>query len=271
MNFRQIFFILSIYLSLGLSYAVEVVRRDELTNEGVSAGFRNIIILIFTLGVIFLLFVGGCILFIWILIKIWRKLSEHQRRKKSLVYDLFVYDLAQCHYNYDSKLKKRNWKLFFLFWKMREIYIETEKGSLETIGKYYGECKKKEGFYLLAVYNKVGVFKYVGQIIIIPYEIKDLIVKKIDRDKNRIMFLTCEGIDRLAGSDYYYIPLIKDPKKNNKFLDFTDQIHKNYIEIDTYRDIIIENLSSYRQGIVQSVETNPFVHFGRRGGESFKK
>ncbi len=271
---KKIWTLISVFLTnIVFINAVQVVQKGgtEATQTGVSEGFRSVVITIFTMGIIFLLFVGGLILFVWVLVKLWKKLSEHNRKKKSLIYDLFAYDLGQCHCNYDPALKKRNWKLLWLFWKRRPVFIENAKGGLQVIGSYHGECIRKEGFYMVALYIKISFFKYIGQIIIIPLELKDKIIKKIDGDGRRTFFLSCDGIDRIAGSDFYYIPLIPDPKKENGYIDFSDKVHKEYIELETYRDIITENLSSYREGIIKSVETNPFVHFGRRGGDSFKK
>lgn len=271
---KKIWMLISVFfLNIVFINAVQVIQKSgsETSQTGASEGFRSIVITILTMGIIFLFFVGGLILFVWVLVKLWKKLSEHNRKKKSLIYDLFAYDLNQCHHNYDTELKKRNWKLLWLFWKRRPVYIENVKGNLRIIGSYHGECIRKEGFYMVALYIKVSFLKYIGQIIIIPLELKDKIIKKIDGDGRRTFFLSCDGIDRIAGSDFYFIPLIPDPKKKNGYIDFSDKVHKEYIELETYRDIITENLSSYREGIIKSVETNPFVHFGRRGGESFKK
>ncbi|MFW6173090.1 MAG: hypothetical protein ACOC5T_05040 [Elusimicrobiota bacterium] len=267
---RNWLLVLAIMLNIVFINAVQVVQKDP-TQEGANEGLKSIVITVLSIGAMVLLLIAGIIIFAWILIKIWKKLSEHKRRKKSLIYDMFCYDISQCHYNYDTSMKKRNWKLLWLFWKRRPVYIENDKGQLEVIGQYHGECYKKEGFYLIGLYNKLSFFKYVGQVIVIPLDLKDNLVKKLDGDGKRTMFLSCEGIDRVEGSDYYFIPLIPDPEKKNSFVDFADKVHKEYIEIETYRDIITENLSSYREGIIKSVETNPFVHFGRRGGESFKK
>jgi hypothetical protein len=272
-NFKKIFLILfTVITHFSISFAVQIApTNNNNNNNGVDEGFKGIVITIFTIGIIFLLFVGLMILFAWILFKIYTKLSELNRKKKHLIYEMFSYDLMQCHFNSDTEMKKRNWKFLWLFWKRRPVYIEKDDGTLDIIGQYHGECYKKEGFYLIGLYNKVGLFKYVGQIIIIPLKIKDKVVKKIQGDKSKTMFLSCEGIDSIQESDYYYIPLIKDYRKENKFIDFADDIHKNYVELKTYRDIITENLNSSKEMVIKSVETNPFVHFGRRGGENFKK
>lgn len=274
LNFKKsVIILVTIILHFCSSFAVQVLPNQNSNNNApeVDAGFKSIVITIFTIGIIFLLFLGIMLLFAWILFKIYQKLSELNRKKKHLIYEMFNYDLIQCHFNADSDLKKRNWRLLWLFWKRRPVYIETENGQLDIIGQYHGECYKKEGFYLVALYNKVGLFKYVGQIIIIPEHLKNSIVKKIAGDKVKTMFLSCEGIDSIQESDFYYIPLIRDKKRDNRFVDFADLIHKNYIELKTYRDIITENLNSSKEMVIKSVETNPFVHFGRRGGDNFKK
>lgn len=268
-SLRRCWNAISLFLhSVILINAVEIVKKDEI-KPAVNEEFRSIFMTILTFGIIFLIIVIILILLTWLLIKIWKKLSEVQRKQKHLIYDMFLFDMIQCHYGYDKTMKKRNWKLLFLFWKRRPVYIENQKGELEIIGQYHGECLKKEGFFLLALYQKEGMFKWIGQVVVIPLKIKDFIVKKIDGDGKRTLILFCEGIDRIEGSDYYYIPLVKDRNNNDKFLDFSDMIHKEYIQLETYRDIIVENLSSYREGIIKSVETNPFVHFSRRGGDNF--
>jgi len=169
-KFKKLIIILfTIITHFTVSFAVQVSPVESINKDGgASDGFKGIVITILTIGVIFLFFVGFMILFSWILYKIYVKLSELNRKKKHLIFEMFGYDLMQCHFNHDRDLKKRNWKLLWFFWKRRPVYIEKDNGELEVVGMYHGECYKKEGFYLLALYNKLTFFKYVGQIIIIP-------------------------------------------------------------------------------------------------------
>ena len=243
------------------TYAVEIYNTSPPLMQETGHSIAVTIITIFLMVSFALICLGG---FFFICLKIYQKVTEHYRRKKHLVYDMFVYDLQQCHYNHDRELKKRNWKLFFLFWNRQPIHIERRDGSLDVIGYYHGETTHRNGLYLLAIYNKLGMFKYVGQILVIPYTAKNQILKKITHKKSKLLILNIEGVDTMFGSDYYLHPLIL--KNEKEFIDFSDEIFKGYIEVEAYRDLLLETLHNYREGIIRSVEANPNIHFKRRGG-----
>lgn len=210
-----------------------------------------------------LIFAGGLMFFAWILIKVWKKITAYSR-KEDFIFTIFQNILQQCVIGYDSKLKRRMKRYLWIFWNRKPVFMENEKGKLELIGKYHGETTKKEGFYMLAVMNKVSLFKTIEQIIVIPLNIKDKIVKKIDIDKKRTIIIRGEGLDTYGIVDYFLMPLIKDEKKKGEFLDFSNLVYKHLIEPQTYQNIISENLMSNRKNIIKSVESNPLVHFGRR-------
>ena len=118
---------------------------------------------------------------------------------------------------------------------------------------------------MIGLYNKLGFFKVLRQIIIIPIKFKDKIVRKEFINKKKVLILKCEGLDEVESTEYYLMPLIKDPKKDKEILDFSDYIHKEFFEKTTLRDTIKENLLQYRDGIIKGVEMNPNLQFKRRG------
>lgn len=251
------------------AYSVQVVKSDDnvMTSQedkiqGTGKFLAYVVLWIMGATILFIIFCGILLGIFWIMWKVYKKLTEYNRGKHDFVYNTFTHDLTQCHYGYDKNMKKRNWKLFWLFWKRKPVYIEGDNG-LEAIGGYHGETYRKNGFYLIGLYNKMGLFKYLGQIIIIPIELKDDVIKKYNVNGEHALIIKAEGIDRFI-RDMYYIPLIKNPKSNKEFLDFSNKISSEYMEVETYRDMISENLQKYREAVIRSVESNPQVHFKRR-------
>lgn len=256
-----IFFILFMTLN---TFAVKVVDSTGNPSPEVSAGAQGVAVTILTFGILGFFFVIFIFIFAWILLKIWKKLTSYQR-KEDFLYSVFETNLNQTHINHDTLLKKRNWKFIWIFWKKNPVFIENEKGKLEVVGSYYGESLKKEGFFMLSVSNKLSMFQTIEQIVLIPLEIQDKIIKKIDVNGGRTIIIKCEGLDSILNVDYFLIPLIKDEKKKNQFLDFSNLVYKNFIEVTTYTDVINTTLMSYRKGITKSIESNPYIHFNRRG------
>jgi hypothetical protein len=262
--------LLALFVSSSI-YSVQVVKSDDNTQnaigstdkiEGTGKFLAYVVVWLMGFFLMFIVFCGILVGLFWLVWKVYKKLTEYNRGKHDFIYNTFTFDLIQCHYNYDKNLKKRNWKLFWLFWKRKPVFVETENG-LEAIGGYHGETYRKNGFYMIGLYNKVTLFKYIGQIIIIPLDLKSKIVKKYNVNGEDAIIIKAEGIDRFI-RDMYYLPLVKNPKKDKEFLDFSDKISESYLGVETYRDIITENLQKYREGIIKSVESNPQVHFKRR-------
>lgn len=260
MNVKKVFSYLTLFsLMFFNSFAVQVVTQ-ETTNPDVASKSASAIFLTFI--ILFFLGFSLILLFIAILVKIYKSLSDYKRKKQDFLFDLFEQDNSQCHINRNTFMKKRNWKRVWLFWKRSPVYINTKEG-LTIIGGYNGECIKKENFYMVSLHNKLGMFKQIEQIIMIPNSLR-FIVKKVVIEKTEVLILDCEGVDQVGNTDYYYQPLIKSKQNEKEYIDFADMIHKEYFEKTIYRDIIKVNLQQYREGIITSVETNPYTQFNRR-------
>ncbi len=249
---KLIILILMLIFCVTNVFSVQVVKQDNGVVTQDNSQLKTIVVMVFTIGTIAMFFVFSVLIFAWILSKIYKKLTEHNKRKRDFMYDMFENDANQCHINRDTTLKFRNWKFLWFFWKRDPVWIDTGKNGMKVIGGYNGECIKKESFFLISVYNKLGFFKYIEQ----------ELLKEIYVGKKKVMILNCEGIDQVDNTDYYLIPLIKDRKGN--FLDFADMIHREYIEKTVYRDIIKEELLHYKIGITKAVEANPAVQLKRR-------
>jgi len=253
-----------LYILTNSVNAIQVVQEEsqQAQNEGVRA------VIITVLSILFIVFLFSALIMaiVFVMIKIYQKLSDYKRKAKDYLYYDFEYQIQQCHINRDYELKYRNPRRFWIFWNRLPVYIDTKDEGLKFVGMYQGETKKKEGIYMIALYNKLSIFKYVEQIVLVPYSLKSYMVKKIHVGKNKALILEAEGIDNVGNTDYYYIPLIKDNTKREKeFIDFADYIHREFFESIIYRDVIKTNLQQYREGVIKSVETNPSIHFKRRG------
>lgn len=257
---KKITYFSQILLSVSSAFAVQVVQNTpNKESEALGAGLATIVIGVFIIGLLSLAFIVG---FILVLMKIYKKLSEYRRNKSDFIYSMFSRDAMQCHTNRDKDMKFRNWKFLWIFWKRVPVFARTSDG-LEALGMYNGEALKKESYYMISIFNKLTMFKAIDQIVIIPLSIKS-IVSKIVINGQKVIIIEADGIDQVANTDYYFQPLIKDPKSNKDYLDFADAIHKDYIEKTIYRDIIKENLQIYRDGVTKAVEANPYVQTGRR-------
>lgn len=251
---------ISILASLPVANAVQVVQQttEPVAQDGAS-GIAVLLLTIFFIGLFVLGFV--CVM-LFIILKVYKAFSQYQREKDDFIYGLYKNDQNQCHVNRNPQMKKRNWKFFWLFFKRKPVYMRNDKG-FDIIGMYDGECYKKEGYYCISLYHKIGMFKTYDNIILIPLKLKDLIVSKINVEGKEVYVLDCEGIDQLGNTDYYFQPLIWD-KSRKEFIDYNDVIHKDYFEKATYRDVIKENLQSYRDNVIKSLEANPKVQYNRR-------
>ena len=99
---------ISIFLtSITSTFAVKIIdntqqQQEELAQEGL----KSIVVTILTIGILGLLFVLFMFGFAWVLLKIWKKLTEVKKGKNDFLYFYNEILLAQCHNNYDRKLKK---------------------------------------------------------------------------------------------------------------------------------------------------------------------
>ena len=260
LNFRKLRVFLLTIILMPMTYAVQVIQEttQPVAQEGAS-GLAVFILTIFFTGLIILGFLAG---FLLVLLKIYKKISEYHRKKKDFIYSLYSADYGQCILNANPNMKKRNWKRLWLFYKRKPVYMRNKEG-FEVLGYYDGECYKKEGYYCICLFHKLGMFKTYDNIILIPIKLKDSIVSKINVEGSEVYVLDCEGIDQIGNTDYYYQPLIWD-KLRKEFIDYNDVVHKEYFEKATYRDIIKENLQLHRENIIKSLEANPIVQHNRR-------
>jgi hypothetical protein len=261
MNKKKLFpYVTSFLFSIFSTFALQVQHTTSNIPSSSNSSLGISILLVLLILFMGFLFIFG---FVWIIIKISKKLSVFTRENKGFWHEHFEFDNQQCEIGADPFMKRRRKRFLWLIFKRNPVYIKTKQG-LEIAGLYNGECNKKEGFYLISIQNKIGMFKRINQIIIIPNEIKDSIIQRLRVGNEKFIEIECEGIDEYGNSDFYFIPLIKDLKNDKKFLDFTDHIYSKYYEKIIYRDMINENLMAYRKGVINSVETNPNVHFNRR-------
>lgn len=252
--------ILLILSSMPIVNAVQVVQQTTpaVAEQGAS-GLATFILTIFIFSMIVIVVLG---FFLYVLLRIYKSISEYTRKKNDFIFGLYKTDLAQCLRNSNPNMKKRNWKRLWFFYKRKPVYMRNKKG-FDMLGMYDGECYKKEGFFCIALFHKLGIFKTYDNIILIPIKIKDELISTINVDGNQVYVLDCEGLDQLGNTDYYYQPLIWD-KTRKEFIDYNDEIHKNYFEKSTYRDIIKENLQQYRENVIKSLDANPKVQYERR-------
>jgi len=250
-----IVYLMSIFC-LNSVFAVQVAEK---TPSAIEQGFGVMVLTVLVMVVIGAVFI---LIFLYAIIIIFKKLSYHNRRNVDYRFEEFTLDNEQALMNRDRELKKRNWLYFFIFWKRSPVYAYTKNGA-QMIGQYNGEVRKKENFYFISLHYKISMFKSIEKLLIIPHEL-EFSVQKLFFGKNKVMFIECEGVDRFSNTDYYLLPLIIDRTNKQKFLDLTEIVKKSYIELNTYRNIISDNLGEFKQGITKAVEMNPNINYKRR-------
>lgn len=207
--------------------------------------------------------VGGICL--WIGLKIYKKINEDRRKKTDLEYFKFKIDEKMCLINADKKYAYRTWYTLWLGRKRADIYAMTELGR-KHIGQYSGEAVKKEGYYLLSLYQKYSFFDRETDVVIFPYDLSKSMIKKND---DFSIDIVCEGVDEVLSSEYYSIPVISNiqsEQAENRFVDFSNQIMEKYYKQYMYRDVIKNNISEFREGIKDATEMNPSIQHKRKGG-----
>ncbi len=244
------------------TFAVQIIQQSEIVEEATtSAGLKTFIIWFFSAGVMIL----GTILFFFLLaviiMKIQKKMSDFMRKKKDFLFSNFEENLSQCHLNRDYQMKFRRMRSVWLLWNRNAVYMNTSNG-LEQIGDYDGESYKKESYFFLALNNKVNFFKNKQTIVVFPIEWYDKIFKKSVVNGKKVILIECKGLDEVGSTDYYFQPLIAD--SDGKFLDLSDKFRQEFTDKVIYRDIIKEELQEHRTAIIKAVESNPYLHQGRR-------
>ena len=260
MELTKIRYFFTMLALMPVTYGATVVQQAPPPVEAsATSGLAELILTLIIIGMFIFIVVG---IFLYIIMKIYKMFVEYRRGKSDFIFKLYTQDLKQCNIGRNTQMKKRNWKLLWFFWKRKPVYMRNDKG-FEVIGNYDGETYKKEGFYCIALHHKLGMFRNYDNIILIPLRIKNQLVSTISVEGNEVLVLDCEGIDQLGNTDYYYQPLIWNKDKSS-FIDYNDDIQKTYFEKSAYRDIIKENLQSYRENVIKSIEANPNVQHNRR-------
>jgi len=260
-------YILGILASPLLVNSVTVVEESNAPTpiEDTKALFSAIpwdwIIIITLITVLICLIFGGLL---WVALKIWKKINEDRRKKDNLEYFKYTNDLKMCIINADKKYIKRVWYKLWIGKKRAKIYANTTHGR-KYVGDYLGEATKKEGFYVLGLYQVYSFFSRETDIVIFPYELSKQIIKKND---DFTLDLLCEGIDEVMSSEYFSIPVFLntgDKMRDEKvFADFSNLVMDKYFKEYAYRKVIKENIEEFKEGMREATEMNPNIQVERK-------
>lgn len=262
MELKKILISAQILFSVGLINAIEIVEKTTLESEPVNEGLRTFMIWFFTAGTMILLVLGFVFLLAVIIIKIQKKMSDYMRKKKDFLFTNFEENLSQCNSNRDYQMKFKRMRSLWILWNRNPVYLNTKSQGLVQIGDYDGESMKKENFFLLAINNKINMFKSKQTIIVLPTDWYEKILRKVTINKKKVILIECEGIDEVGSTDYYFQPLI--PDKDKTYNDISDLFRVNFTEKVVYRDLIKQELQVHREAVIKAVESNPYIHQSRR-------
>lgn len=216
-------------------------------------------------GIATIVILVGIVLTIIVFIIMWviRKFSDNRKSTDDYLYYKFLLDYKMSKINANKAYKRKRLLTCFLTYKRSKIYLESSEGK-KFLGFYDGEMYKKEGqgYFLVAIMQKVSFFKHETDLVIIPKQLKNKIVR-FNLDKTITMF--AEGIDEVMSDEYYSIPLIIDPKSDKgAFIDFSDQVHVEYYENYVLRDVIKTNIEKYKDHVEKATELNPKLQLARK-------
>jgi len=241
---------------LGITIMENVKKTAPVNNSPVGSIIGGAVVMGVGLGI----FVGLIIFIIWFIVN---KIREARRKHSDLLYQKFTIEVSKCHQNRDGRLKKRNYKTFFLTFKRSNILLDTTEEGLKVFGKYDGELIEKDNFVLLSIYRITGIFSREKDIIIIPYELRKLL-KKEKHGKNWELIIKAESIDEALNTDYYGQLVVKDNKNNDKLINFNEYIQENFMKKYIFRQVIKDNLLDYKSSMDKAVEINPNIQVERK-------
>jgi len=247
-------------LLLNNVFSITIIENVKKTAPNPNSPLGSIIGGAIVMGVGLGIIVGLIIFIIWFIVN---KIREAKRKHSDLLYQKFTIEVSKCHQNRDSRLKKRNFKTFFLTFKRSNILLNTQEEGLKVFGKYDGELIEKDNFVLLSIYRVTGVFSREKDIIIIPYELRKLL-KKEKHGKNWELIIKAESIDEALNTDYYGQLVVKDNKDNDKLINFNEYIQEKFMKKYIMRQVIKDNLLDYKSSMDKAVEINPNVQVERK-------
>lgn len=245
------------------SNAVRMVTETAQEPEQVNTTLKWILVIVFGGGAI-VIFIALVLFGLFMLFfKIYKKITEFNRKDKDILFYDFEFDNNQAHFNRDREMKWRNPKLLWVFWKRMPVYANTSKEGLKLLGYYSGETLTKEGYYMVSLYNKLSFFKMIEQMIVIPIELRHLVTKE-HINGVKVMLINCEGVDRVTNIDFYLIPLVKNPKDDQKLINFGLKVQDNLFDNRVQDSIIKDTMVKHKKNIINAVESNPTLHRQRR-------
>jgi len=220
----------------------------------------NVIMPIITIAII-----GGIIIAIvmFIISKIVKRIKLNNRIKDDLEFRKYYLDKKNCEMNKKIKYKYKNPLTIWLLYKKAKIYLNTSEGK-KFCGYYEGELVKKEGYFILAIELRQSFFKREVDLVIFPYKLKKYMIRYND---DFTIDLFCEGIDEVISSEYFSMPVFNNKSNKDKkqiFLDFSDEIIKNYYEKYGYREILKENINQFSENIKKATEMNSQITINRK-------
>lgn len=208
---------------------------------------------------------------IWVALKIWKKINEDRRKKDNLEYFKYSNDLKMCLINSDKRYTGKVWYKLWIGSKRAKVYAVTTHGR-KYVGDYLGEATKKEGFYILGLYQIYSFFNRETDVVIFPYELSKQLIRKND---DFTIDLICEGVDEVMSSEYFSIPVFQnsgDKMKDDKlFADFSNLVMDKYFKEYAYRKVIKENIEEFKEGMRDATEMNPNIQVERKSNSALNQ
>lgn len=254
--------------------AVVVVEQSNAPNpiqdtKDIFSAIPWSLIFTITLITIFVCLIAGVI--IWIALKIYKKINEDRRKKDNLEYFKYTNDIKMCHINSDKKYIYRVWYKLWLGKKRAKVYALSSNGK-KYVGDYLGEATKKEGFYILGLYQIYSFFNRETDIVIFPFQLSKQLIRKND---DFTIDLMCEGVDEVMSSEYFSIPVfmnnVSRTKNDKLFTDFSNLVMEKYFREYAYRKVIKENIEEFKEGMKEATEMNPHIQLERKSVSSLNQ
>lgn len=257
---KRILSFIGMLLLLPVAYSVQVIQSSQSQQTDGWTYFFGTIITFLIIGVVIVIVLGA---FVWFIVWSYNKLVGDYRGKKDFLYYNAMEEVAQCSLFSDSSMRYKSWKTAWIMYKRHPVFIDDGE-NLVPVGLYNGEMNRRTNFFIISLYNKTGIFSYDNSLIILPYELKNNIVRRINVGGKKALILSCHGLDIIPSMPYYKMVLIKKHEKDKTFIDYVNLIREKYVDDIVDKNVIKESMLSYREVVKKATDTNPYINVNRK-------
>lgn len=267
-NIGLLLILIIISISTGFSVEVSTTSNTEPEQkDSIVATLMGSFTFALVIGVGAFLILFGLIA--WMVFLVYQRFAdkfyEELRKAENLEFACYYVNAKQCIRSARKDMRNPLWWSFSLIIKRSNVFIETETGR-QLAGKYDGHTFKKEGFFVLSLYNRFNFREKKRELVVMPIEVSSKIVyfDSVTKKGRTDMIIRCEGIDETLSTEFFSIPLIKDD--TGKFINFSNMIWEQFLKEYNLHKVITELNDDFKRAVRDATEINPNLQYRRKSG-----